>query len=69
MGYAVVANAYQHLTTLLHADAILVVDGGSDSLMAGDENEIATIEEDHPIVFLTQTGYKHGYPFGVCSFK
>jgi len=46
-GYAVVANAYQYLADSLHLDAILLVDGGSDSLMAGDEENLATIEEDH----------------------
>lgn len=46
-GYAVVKSAYQHLTVNKNLDAIVVVDGGSDSLMAGDEDQLATIEEDH----------------------
>eukprot|EP00928_Gymnodinium_smaydae_P046127 TRINITY_DN30729_c0_g1_i1.p1 TRINITY_DN30729_c0_g1~~TRINITY_DN30729_c0_g1_i1.p1 ORF type:complete len:539 (+),score=89.14 TRINITY_DN30729_c0_g1_i1:46-1662(+) len=46
-GYAIVQAAYQHLADSLRIDGVLVVDGGSDSLMAGDEEQLATIEEDH----------------------
>ena len=46
-GSSVVRAVYQHLATSLQLDATLLVDGGSDSLMAGDEEQLATIEEDH----------------------
>jgi len=46
-GYANVTCVYEHLADTLHLDAILVVDGGTDSLMAGDEEKLGTIEEDH----------------------
>jgi hypothetical protein len=38
--------AYQHLTQLLELDTILLVDGGTDSLMRGDESGLGTPDED-----------------------
>ncbi|HEY4383853.1 MAG TPA: DUF1152 domain-containing protein [Ktedonobacteraceae bacterium] len=38
--------AYQALIDLLHVDAIILVDGGTDSLMRGDEPGLGTPEED-----------------------
>ncbi len=38
--------AYQTLIDLLHVDTIILVDGGTDSLMRGDEPELGTPEED-----------------------
>src|SRR6266699_1533214 len=38
--------AYQTLIDLLHVDTIILVDGGTDSLMRGDEAGLGTPEED-----------------------
>ncbi|MBI3928513.1 MAG: DUF1152 domain-containing protein [Armatimonadetes bacterium] len=38
--------AYQHLVGLTEADAVVLVDGGSDSLMRGDEAGLGTPAED-----------------------
>jgi hypothetical protein len=38
--------AYQTLIELLQVDAIILVDGGTDSLMRGDEPSLGTPEED-----------------------
>jgi hypothetical protein len=38
--------AYQTLIDLLHIDTIILVDGGTDSLMRGDEPDLGTPEED-----------------------
>lgn len=38
--------AYQTLIDFLHVDAIILVDGGTDSLMRGDEPGLGTPEED-----------------------
>ena len=37
---------YQHLVNVLGIDAIVLVDGGTDSLMRGDEDGVGTPEED-----------------------
>jgi hypothetical protein len=39
-------TAYQTLIDLLHVDAIILIDGGTDSLMRGDEPGLGTPEED-----------------------
>ncbi len=41
-----VADAYEWLATHLHLDTVIVVDGGMDSLMRGDEFCLGTPEED-----------------------
>jgi hypothetical protein len=41
-----IAQAYQTLQELLQPDAIILVDGGTDSLMRGDEAGLGTPEED-----------------------
>jgi hypothetical protein len=38
--------AYQTLIDLLHVDTIILIDGGTDSLMRGDEPGLGTPEED-----------------------
>jgi hypothetical protein len=45
-GAAPLAEAYAALTTHLNIDAILLVDGGVDSLMRGDEIGAGTLVED-----------------------
>jgi len=45
-GVAPIVNAYADLVDLLGVDTILLVDGGTDSLMRGDEFGLATAEED-----------------------
>ena len=45
-GVKPVAKAYAWLAETLNIDTILLVDGGTDSLMRGDEVELGTPEED-----------------------
>ena len=46
VGTRPITEAYQFLAQHLHLDAIVLVDGGTDSLMRGDENGLGTPEED-----------------------
>ena len=39
-------RAYQHLVDTLNLDTVVLVDGGTDSLMRGDEPDLATPSED-----------------------
>lgn len=39
-------SAYEFLTQMLEVDAVVLVDGGTDSLMRGDEFDLGTPEED-----------------------
>jgi hypothetical protein len=45
-GYNTLLEGYQFLQNLLEPDTIVLVDGGTDSLMRGDEFDLATPEED-----------------------
>lgn len=45
-GYRPLAEAYRALVAHLGADAVVLVDGGTDSLMRGDEAGLGTPEED-----------------------
>jgi hypothetical protein len=45
-GVKPLTEAYQALVKLLEIDTIILVDGGTDSLMRGDEIDLATPEED-----------------------
>jgi hypothetical protein len=45
-GVKPLTEAYQALVKLLETDTIILVDGGTDSLMRGDEISLATPEED-----------------------
>jgi hypothetical protein len=45
-GVKPLSEAYQALVKLLEVDTIILVDGGTDSLMRGDEIDLATPEED-----------------------
>ncbi|MEO0475133.1 MAG: DUF1152 domain-containing protein [Planctomycetota bacterium] len=45
-GVKPISEAYQQLVEMLNIDAILLVDGGTDSLMRGDEFHLATPHED-----------------------
>src|SRR6185295_13843138 len=38
--------AYQHLARELNLDTVILVDGGTDSLMRGDEEGLGTPQED-----------------------
>lgn len=46
LGVQPVRMAFQHLVTTLDIDAIILVDGGVDSLMHGDESAPGTLTED-----------------------
>jgi hypothetical protein len=45
-GAAPLTQAYEHLVKRLKIDAIILVDGGVDSIMRGDENGSGTLVED-----------------------
>ncbi len=70
-------EAYEKLRGLLKLDAIVLVDGGSDSLLRGDESELGTPVEDMtslaavhgldiPCKLLTCLGFGVDYFHGVC---
>jgi hypothetical protein len=46
VGVKPVLEAYRHLAQELELDAIVLVDGGTDILLRGDEQNLATPEED-----------------------
>ena len=46
MGVAAIREGYQHLVRLLGLDAIVLVDGGTDILVRGDEAGLGTPAED-----------------------
>jgi hypothetical protein len=46
IGVRPLLNAYKKLVAELHLDAIILVDGGTDSLMRGDEFELGSPQED-----------------------
>lgn len=46
VGVAPVRNAYRHLVQTLDLDAIVLIDGGTDILMRGDEAGLGTPAED-----------------------
>jgi hypothetical protein len=46
LGVAPVREAYAHLARALDLDAIVLVDGGTDILLRGDERNLGTPEED-----------------------
>jgi hypothetical protein len=45
-GFKPLAQAYRALASLLEVDTVILVDGGTDSLMRGDEAGLGTPEED-----------------------
>ncbi|KAJ3450559.1 hypothetical protein M0813_00604 [Anaeramoeba flamelloides] len=45
-GYKHVSQAYQALVDHLETECVIIVDGGTDSLMFGDEDRLGTPEED-----------------------
>lgn len=53
-GYQPLAAAYQAIQQEVKADAIVLVDGGTDSLMRGDEEGLGTPEEDALSLALVQ---------------
>ncbi len=56
-GVAPLCDAYKTLVDHLKPDAIVLVDGGTDALMRGDEFHLATPEEDvASIIAVSETG-------------
>lgn len=78
VGARPVTTAYEWLTQTLHLDTIILVDGGTDSLMRGDEAGLATPEGDAvsllavhhltgvPKKFLVSIGFGIDTHHGVC---
>ena len=59
-GVAPLSNAYKMLVDTLKPDALVLVDGGTDSLMRGDEWGLGTPEEDvASILAASSTHVKH----------
>lgn len=50
-GISHISAAYRYLISRFHIDLIVLVDGGSDSLMAGDEHQLGTPTEDMMSMF------------------
>jgi hypothetical protein len=46
LGVRPLAAAYEHLVRALNVDAVILVDGGTDSLLRGDEAGLGTPEDD-----------------------
>lgn len=46
LGVQPLANAYRAIIAKHHVDTLVLVDGGTDSLMFGDESAVATLVED-----------------------
>jgi hypothetical protein len=72
-GFQPLRKAYQALINHLRADAVVLVDGGTDSLMRGDEAGLGTPEEDiASIAAVDDLGLERSYlvclGFGVDSF-
>ncbi len=45
-GVQKIAAIYRHLIEIHHIDSVILADGGTDSLMFGDEEQVGTIVED-----------------------
>ena len=76
-GVRPLAEAYHVLTSRLHLDTVILVDGGTDSLMFGDEADLGTPEEDIssvlavsqlkiPRAILSCVGFGVDYFHGIC---
>jgi hypothetical protein len=76
-GVVPVAKAYRAIIDLTAADALVLADGGSDSLLIGDEPDlgtptedaislIATAELDLPLTLLVTLGFGTDTRHGVC---
>ena len=73
MGVVQIRNIYKYLTNLLQLDAIVLVDGGTDSLMFGSEMGLGTPTEDFcSMEAVMQIDIKHKYlaclGFGIDHF-
>ncbi|MBU0552146.1 DUF1152 domain-containing protein [Myxococcota bacterium] len=61
-GVATLAEHYQRLSTELDLDAIILVDGGIDALLRGDETNLGTPSEDlASLMAVRQTKVKHRF--------
>jgi hypothetical protein len=76
-GVAPLVEAYRTLAAELEPDAVVLIDGGTDSLMRGDEAGLGTPEEDiaslaavalldGPARFLVSVGFGVDHFHGVC---
>jgi hypothetical protein len=79
-GVAPLLEGYQVLADRLGLDAVVLVDGGSDSLMRGDEEDLATPSEDIasiaavsalqvPVKILTCVGFGIDWYHGLCHAR
>jgi hypothetical protein len=50
-----VLDAYKWLTQTLHIDTLILIDGGTDSVMRGDESGLGTPQEDMASLFAANT--------------
>eukprot|EP00483_Globobulimina_turgida_P003533 UN03539 len=50
-GYKPLCAAYEMLVDKLNIDTVIAIDGGTDSLMKGNECGVGTVEEDYNSIF------------------
>jgi hypothetical protein len=68
-GCNVVREAYEHLIAKFNADCFLLVDGGSDSLMRGDECGTGSITEDFVSILSLNSIYSATHEPGPAQMK
>ena len=80
VGVIPLRNAYKHLIKQHNVDAVVLVDGGTDSLMFGDEDGLGTPQEDMCSIaavyrsgikkqFLASIGFGVDHYHGVSHFR
>ena len=53
-GYRSLTLGYEAVVQRLGVDTVIAIDGGTDSLMKGNEFEVATVEEDYNTIFAVE---------------
>ena len=53
-GYKLLCQAYELLVDKLNIDTVITIDGGTDSLMKGNECGVGTVEEDYNSIFAVE---------------
>jgi hypothetical protein len=77
VGVAPLRHAYEHLVTTLNVDAVVLIDGGIDSLLRGNETSLGTPAEDFaslaavdslsvPVKLLACVGFGAELRDGIC---
>ena len=53
-GHRSLKLGYEAVVERLEVDTVIAIDGGTDSLMKGNEFEVATVEEDYNTIFAVE---------------